>query len=222
MTSSNDAEPRRLAVQQLRPGGWTRLGGPGVLDDLVTEDLLGGLADRAQTAARAQGYAHGWAAGRREALTQERDAAEQRALLVQQEWDERDRQRSLEHTAAITALADTLADVEDRASRLCERIEGQAVELAYALVEHLLGRELAVAPDEDAARRALSLLPPEGVAAVRLHPGTDASALHERGIQVREDPALAEHDVVVELADGAVVDGRMAAALRRLREVWKL
>ncbi|MDO9377688.1 MAG: hypothetical protein Q7T56_02480, partial [Nocardioidaceae bacterium] len=52
---------------ELRTGPWTRLGSPGLAGDPVTESMLTELAARAEAAARAQGYAAGWAEGRREA-----------------------------------------------------------------------------------------------------------------------------------------------------------
>ncbi|RLV56468.1 hypothetical protein D9V41_05160 [Aeromicrobium phragmitis] len=225
MTSSSDAEPRPIVVQQLRTGAWTRLGDDNVLGDLVTENLLGGLAERTRAAARAQGYAHGWSAGRREALQQEGEAARRRAAAAQQEWDERERARAAEHEAAMATLTAALAEATERVTELCAHVEQRAVSLAYELVEHVLDRELAVAPPQDVVRRAMRLLPPDGAVAVRLHPATAASEavreLRHAEVAVREDATLAVHDVVVELADGSVIDGRLTAALHRLGEVWR-
>lgn len=213
-----------MAVRQLRAGAWTRLGDDNVLGDLVTEHVLGGLAERARGAARAQGYAHGWSAGRREALEQERLEAKRRAELAERDRDERERARAAEHSAAMNALAAALAEAEQRVAELCAHVEQRAVGVAFELVEQVLDRELAVAPPQDVVRRALNLLPPDGAAAVRLHPavaGSDAvRPLVEAGVRVREDADLGPHDVVVELPDGSAIDDRIAAGLRRLREVW--
>ncbi|HEY1134125.1 MAG TPA: hypothetical protein VGE77_06075, partial [Nocardioides sp.] len=61
MTSWSDALP------ELRTGNWTRRGGPGVLGDPVTEELMDALATSTRAAAQSQGYAVGWAQGRRDA-----------------------------------------------------------------------------------------------------------------------------------------------------------
>ena len=58
MSSSSEAP---VAHPELRVGNWTRLGGSTVLGDQVTESMLDVLAERTRDAARAQGYATGWA-----------------------------------------------------------------------------------------------------------------------------------------------------------------
>ncbi len=74
MSSSTDllrgqeaADASALPTPELRDGSWTRFGNGTVLGDAVTEQVLAGLATNARRAASAQGYAVGWADGRREA-----------------------------------------------------------------------------------------------------------------------------------------------------------
>ena len=76
----------------LRSGSWTRLGDGGVVGDPVTEAVLGPLAERVRAAARAEGYAAGWAEGRRRAQEAAEQAAAERAAA--------------EHEAAVRLRAD--------------------------------------------------------------------------------------------------------------------
>src|SRR6478609_3385735 len=104
MSSSSEAvlrngshgELRTVARPDLRTGVWTRLGDPSVLGDAVTEAALGSLAEATRTAARAQGYAVGWAQGRQEALTK----AEAEARAVAEETLLADARREAEHREA--------------------------------------------------------------------------------------------------------------------------
>src|SRR3954463_5009172 len=167
-----------LGTRELRTGGWTRLGSSSVLGDAVTEHTLSGLAEQAQAAARAQGYATGWAQGRR--------AAEERAeQLSRQVADQRrleDQRREAEHRAAVDALAEVATRLQESLQAVCTRVESHAIEVAMTLTEQLVGHELAVAetPVLDAVRRALALIPGEPVTRIRVHP------------QLAADRALAE------------------------------
>ena len=86
MSSSPDRQVLYRAADRpdLRTGVWTRLGDSAVLGDPVTEAALDGLAERTHSAARAQGYAVGWAEGRQEALVRmsEVEAAADQGLLA--------------------------------------------------------------------------------------------------------------------------------------------
>src|SRR5688572_17219799 len=68
-----------LPTPELRTGHWTRLGSESVLGDLVTESVLGDIADRVRAAATAEGYAVGWAQGRRDAAAAAAEEARVRA-----------------------------------------------------------------------------------------------------------------------------------------------
>lgn len=221
---SSSSEPvgtvgaQALAMPELRTGEWTRLGGSSVLGDSVTEAVLGGLAERARAAARAQGYAVGWAQGRRDAAAQ---AAEQARALAEQNAAAQAR-RDEEHAHAVQALGEAAEQLRGMLGSLADELEAQGTDLAWALVEEIVGREVAAGGGADVVRRVLRVLPAADVATVRLHPDVAtaevAAALVDRGLHVVPDPALDPADALVE-SDGAVVDLRIDAALARVREV---
>jgi flagellar assembly protein FliH len=204
----------------LRAGTWTRLGGAGVLGDAVTETTLGGLADRAREAARAQGYAAGWAEGRRRALAAALDseaelvarAAEQRAVAAAEQARLVD--------ALTAAVERCCADLASRYDVLADH----ALELALALAEEVVQHELVVAdePGLDALRRALRPVEHRVAVTVRLHPDDratlDPAALDGSPVTVVDDPTLERGDAIAETEHG-VVDARIASALARVREV---
>lgn len=209
-----------LSTPELREGDWTRLGGTALLGDRVTEHLLGRIADQVRAAARAQGYATGWAEGRRDAAeaaaAETRDRAEQHAVA--------EAARAAEHAAGLAALAAAAEQVRSTLGELTARIEGQATELAWRLTEALVGREVSVASAPDVVRRVLQVLPAEPVARVHLHPALlpapAVGDLVERGLEVVADPRLDRGDALVE-TDGSVVDLRVGEALERVREVLR-
>lgn len=203
----------------LRTGRWTRFGSDAVLGDDATEAALGSLVDAAGGAARAQGYAMGWAEGRRAALARaEADRAE------------RARVHDTEHAGAVAEVVSTADALLRAADRLhaesrahLDALAGAAVDLALRLAEAVLDRELQVAtdPGRDALRRALAALPEPGPVTVRLHPD-DLAALGPDAVQdrvaVRADATLARGDAVAETGT-CTVDATIAGALARAREV---
>ena len=205
--------------RELRSGDWTRLGNTAVLGDTVTEHLLSTLAADARAAASAQGYAMGWAEGRR--------AAEEQARVAEAEADERRRlieeQHEAEHQAAIAALLRAAATLEESVAATCARVETHAVRLAAQLTETLVGHEVSVAknPGLGAVRRALALMPGEPVARIRVAPeaatNPELVALAGTAVVVA-DPSLGRGDALVE-SDSAVVDARVSTALQRVLEV---
>ena len=209
-----------LATPELRSGVWTRLGGAGVLGDVATEQTLSTLAESTRAAANAQGYAVGWAQGRREADETARLAAEQNEQRIATP----EARCEAEHRAAITALQQAAVRLDQTLSELSDEVAGHASELAFELTRELVGRELAVAEDHsaDTVRRVLAVLPGRNEPRVRLHPsvaqGAAASGLTDQGVVVVSDPSLAPTDAVVE-AEGHVLDLRIDTALDRLREV---
>jgi flagellar assembly protein FliH len=225
MSSSPSPSPdgarawRSAERPDLRSGVWTRLGHPSVLGDDVTEQALGRLAERTRTAARAQGYAVGWAEGRREALAR----AEETARVAGQQAEERERQREAEHRRAVDALLRAAEQLHHAVAEACDLVANQASGLAFEVTRELVRHELALEEDPGAGvvRRALAELPADGVATVRLHPAaaesTAARELAARGVDVQSDPHLEPDDAVVEV-DGAAIDLRIGTALDRLRE----
>ena len=212
---------RELAFSQreLRSGEWTRLGGDTVLGDLVTEHALSALAAVAQAAARAQGYATGWAEGRRAAEEQARQEAADRADRQRRD----DERREAEHRSAVDALVRAATELETAFATTCAQVETHAVRLASRLTQELVGHELAVAknPGLGAVRRALALLPGEPVVRIRLAPeeaATPGLAELAGSAVVVADPTLRRGDALIE-ADASVVDARVSTALQRVLEV---
>ncbi len=207
-------------VSDLRTGAWTRLGTGGSLGDAVTESVLGGIAQRSHQAARAQGYATGWAEGRRVALAR----AEAEAEAVRRDADVERGRREAEHASALAALEVAAEQMRARMTEALEALADRTVEVALELTEAILGREVATAtdPGADALRRALAMVDPTIPATVRLHPEDrmtlDPATLDGRTVVVREDPTLQRGDAVVETED-TLVDATIAAALGRVREV---
>jgi len=211
--------PWSFAHRELRSGEWTRLGSGTVLGDEVTEHVLSSLAADAQAAASAQGYATGWAEGRR--------AAEQEAhrteLAAAEQREREEERREAEHRAAVRALLDAAAALEESAAQTCTAVQTHAVRLAAQLTEALVGHELAAAksPGLGAVRRALALMPGEPVARIRVTPEEAAdpelAALAGAAVVVA-DPTLSRGDALVE-TDTGVVDARVSSALERVLEV---
>jgi len=183
----------------------------------LARTVLGEVAERARTEAEAQGYAVGWARGRRDAAA----AAATEAAQAAEAAAAAEARREAEHRAAVAALESAAAQVRDALAGLQDEIAAQGTDLALALTETLLARELSTVTDADVVRRVLAASPAPA-AKVRLHPlvagSVDAKVLADAGLVVMPDPALGTADAVVE-ADGAVTDLRIATAVERLRDV---
>lgn len=225
MSSSPDGRQvlyRAADRPDLRTGVWTRLGDSAVLGDEVTEAALGSLAERTHSAARAQGYAVGWAEGRQEALVR---MSEAEAEAEQRHRDEEQR-REQEHRAALSVLADAADALRRATGDATAKIADQATELAFELTRTLVAHELSVAADPGAAviARVLASLPDDATTVVRVGPTTaDSHAavlLQEHGVRLVVDPDLGTGDAVVE-TDTTAVDLCVTSALARLREVLR-
>jgi flagellar assembly protein FliH len=204
----------------LRSGDWTRLGSGGALGDAVTEAILGGIAERSHQAAQAQGYATGWAEGRRVALARAAEEAE----AVRRAAEAGEARRHAEHLDAMAALDAAVDQLHTRLGEAVGALSEQAVAVALELTEAILAREVATATDPggDALRRAMALVDPHVAVTVRMHPEDRATldpvALEGRAVAVVDDPALARGDAVAETED-TLVDATVSAALERVREV---
>ncbi len=215
MSSSSEAP----VAPELRVGNWTRLGGTAVLGDRVTESMLDVLAEKTRSAARAQGYAVGWAEGRRTAAEQAvREDAERAAAHADAEA-----RRAAEHREAIDALARAAEQVRATLDGLAAAIEEQACELAFALTAEVMGARVVSATGPEVVARVLQVLPGVPVGRVRLHPsaitGDAVQELTGRGLEVVADATLGRADALVESPDGSVTDLRVAEAMQRVREV---
>lgn len=216
MSSSSEAP---VARPELRVGNWTRLGGSAVLGDQVTESMLDVLAERTRSAAQAQGYAVGWAEGRRAAAEQAaREEAERAARHAAAEA-----RRVAEHREAVDALGRAAEQVRGLLDGLATAIEEQASDLAFALTAEVLGARAGSATGPEVVARVLQVLPAVPVGRVRLHPSLAADdavrALTGRGLEVVADAGLSRADALVESPDGSVTDLRVGEAMERVREV---
>lgn len=204
----------------LRTGAWTRLGSKASLGDSVTEGILGGIAERSQQAARAQGYARGWAEGRRTALARAQEQADE---VRRTAAADRERQHA-EHRQAIAALEAATAQLGIRLAEALEELAEHTVPATLELTEAVVGREVAAAtdPGADALRRAMAQMDPQVTATVRLNPADRAllapEAAQGRNVVVVDDPSVARGDAVAETPTN-LVDATIGAALARVREV---
>jgi flagellar assembly protein FliH len=209
-----------MDTPELRSGVWTRFGPASVLGDEVTEGALTTMVEDARTAARSQGYAVGWAQGRREAATEAALAARSRDL---EQSDQRRRFAARQELAlqALERAAQGLAQATEEAQA---QVRAQAVELARELTETMVGHDLRSTPDTaaDVASRVLAAGPADRPFVVRLHPEVAESDVAARlatsGVRVVAEPGLDLADAVVEV-DEQVLDLRMRSGLDRVREV---
>jgi flagellar assembly protein FliH len=207
-------------ARDLREGEWTRFGSTSVLGDQATEDTLRGLAERSRAAARAQGFAAGWAEGQRAHAARAAAARDEQERVV----SERSAHLLLAQHSAVSALEAAVRRCADTTRELHAALSDKAVDLALELAEAILGRELEAAtdPGADALRRALATVPVETAVVVRLHPedaaALDHSLLADRPVTVVADHATARGDALVETEAG-VIDAGIATAVARVREV---
>lgn len=204
---------RRAADQPVNTGN----GRTFRLGDVYADEL-----ERLRAQARTEGYATGNAEGMRVAARAvaaiEQEAAE-RLADVQARWE----RRLVSATAAVGAAA---AALEQIAVPIADDIRETIIGTVMTLVEDLLGRELVLAQDPamDAVRRALTLLPADAPAVVRLHPddlaeiaAEDLAALPD-SVRVLGDPAVERAGAVAE-SGPLRVDAQLRAALERVQEV---
>jgi len=184
----------------------------------------GPQAAEARASAQAQGYAAGWAEGKRQAVEAGRVAMERAELAAGRATAE----RAAVADRAVTAVAAAAQSLERRAVQTTAEAETLILRAALALTETLLGYELTVTttPGEDALRRALALAPVGRPVIVRLHPadhaalagdGADHREIGGRTVTLVADPALRSGDAVAE-CDATTIDARLDAALDRIRE----
>lgn len=183
------------------------------------------MVEEVRAAARAQGYAEGWAAGNRQVRAAARGQLDQAA--AQQRAAQTARTQRLDQ--ALGAVAVAASALEQRSAPVCAEMDEEIMRAAVALTRALLGRELALAtqPGLDALRRALVHTPANRPVTVWLAPGDLAvltageaatRTVDGREITLLADPALHTGEAVAE-CDAVRVDARLGAALQRLDEV---
>jgi len=207
-------------VADLRTGRWTRLGGTGVLGDAVTEAALSDLAERTRDAARAQGYAAGWAEGYRVARANAEEATRAAAAT---DAEERARWKT-DLDLALGALLHAVQRLDRTFQERTAELTARAHELALAIAGAVLDREvhLSETTGADALRRALSPLDRDSTVTVRMHPDDiallDPTALRNGSVHLVHDVTLQRGDAVATTED-TIVDATIATALDRVREV---
>jgi flagellar assembly protein FliH len=200
------------------------------------------LVAHARAAANAQGYAAGWAEGKRQAADDTRAATEQAEAFAQRaaaDWS-----GLLEQ--AVSAIGAAARGLEQRAAAPAADAEELLLRAAFTLAEALVGHDVAASksPGEDAMRRALALAPVDRPVRVRLHPAAYAmittgvnkdhaarnrsgagrgSRIDERIVEGRvvrlvPDPMLEPGDAIAE-CDATTIDARLGAAVERVREL---
>jgi flagellar assembly protein FliH len=171
-------------------------------------------------AARARGFAAGYAEGRRAAAREQADwlakAEEQRTIEA----------AAAEERVAVLARALRSAAIEVREATVpvLQEAEEALVAAAFELAGVVVGAALAdrVAAARAAVVRVLDAAAADGragiVATVRMHP-SDIAALagEDLGVRLVADPALAPGDATGDLPDGWL-DARIGAALARAKE----
>jgi flagellar assembly protein FliH len=166
-------------------------------------------AMEADTAAAVrQGYDDGYAEGLAAAGTE--------AARVRSEEAQR-------AAGALSALSRAVAAAEEAERTMRAEIQAAAPKLAFALVEALLGRELALAanPGREAVARVLALDEGMQPATVRMNPA-DLAAFDEldlgRVVHMVADPAVEPGGALVEIGR-ATLDGQLGPAVERVREI---
>jgi flagellar assembly protein FliH len=176
-------------------------------------------------AARAAGYADGWAQAQR-AAQQIRKAERERTDAIAAA-DAQARANVLDQS--VTAINTAVNRLEKRLGPDFEELEEIILSMAVELAQALLGRELGEVGNRaaDAMHRAFNLLPPTGLVTVRLHPDdyrtlTDSDSLIQeysyqgRVVTLRRDPSLQPGDAIAECA-ATTVDAQLSRALERVR-----
>lgn len=192
-----------------------------VFTPLVYPRIGAGAADGAPglAAERARGYSDGYAEGlRRAAATL--DATDADRSKRASDAAVRDEARVAQ---AVAALGAAVAALNRRFAPVVEDCDAVLVAASLELAEAVVGREVTGgrAAAQDALNRALSAIPNEQTARVRLNPA-DAAQLESHAlpahVTIVADPAIASGDVIVGLEEGWL-DARIASALERAREI---
>jgi flagellar assembly protein FliH len=124
---------------------------------------------------------------------------------------------------ALSALSRALSAAEEAERTMRAEVQAAAPKLAFALVEALLGRELALAanPGQEAIARVLALDEGMEPATVRMNPA-DIEAFRAvdlgRVVQVVADPAVEPGGALVEIGR-ATLDGQLGPAVERVRQI---
>jgi flagellar assembly protein FliH len=170
-----------------------------------------------------EGFESGRAEGFRVGMSEGRERGHAEGEAAARRSAEEDFVRQLRPT--LRALDEAVAQLDAVDALALRDVEIDVVDLAFAVVSELLGRELEVAeaPARDALRRCLSLAPDRGEAIARVNP-EDLETLTSVGemapgrrIEFVADASIERGGAVMEV-NACRIDGQLAPALERVRQ----
>jgi flagellar assembly protein FliH len=211
------AEERRTTIRRAADLPVVGGGASFRLGDVYAEEL-----ERLRQHAQEQGFAAGHVEGMKAAaavVAEAERAAAERLADVQARWERR-------MASAVAALGAAATRFDESTVPVADDIRDTIIGTVLTLVEDLLGRELAVAdsPVQDAVRRALSFVPADAPAVVRVHPDDlgeiPAEMLAElpETVRVVGDPDVERAGAVAETGPRRI-DAQLMAALERVQAV---
>jgi len=175
----------------------------------TVEELAAAERQAREDAARV-GYEDGFTAGRRDAQAQAHAETQRSADAIR---------------SALATLATASVALQAQQEVAIADVERQIVDVAVAIAEAVIGRELSTvdAPARDALVRALALAPRGVNAVARCHPSDAATldelpdAIADRTVTVVADPAVEPGGCIVEIG-ACRIDAQIGPALDRVRE----
>lgn len=168
--------------------------------------IAGGVARSGHRQQLEDGYAEGLRQGLAEGMRQAADAA-----------------RS-DISFALTALHAAIEDLHRRDAVGVDEVTAEVIDLAMAIAEIIVGREIdaAIDPGRDALVRALALAPDRGAVVARFHPadlqrlGDVTAPTAGRDVQFVPDPSVGPGGCLMDVG-AARIDAQIPAALDRVR-----
>lgn len=209
MSSLGNLEPRSRPMLELRRLSHAAVVATTYLDSDTDEDPQS--LDDSRDEARREGYEHGYAEGLAKAAVEAVTLREEQLIRI-------------EH--AVRSLNKAFSDLLEAQGRLLEEIQVGAPNLAFQLVEQLLGRELELSksPGREAVARALAFDNSGARAIVRMNPadletiGNLSDFTKTREIELIPDAAVEVGGAIAEV-DNSLFDARLSTALERVRQV---
>jgi len=194
---------------------------------VVDQDMVVDMAASVEAAINA-GFREGFEAGRAEGV---RTGAVEGRDLARTELDAGARAAAEAAFAAdlqptLRALDEAVAQLDAVDAVSLHDIEAEIVDLAFSVVEALLGRELELSTSavRESLRRCLNLAPDRGEVVARVHPedlanvGDLSHLAVGRRVELVADPSVERGGSVVEVG-ACRIDGQIGPALARVRSV---